>query len=242
MAENDYLGMDDLQINPAARIPLCFCADISGSMARENAEGKKPIEELNTFLNEMMSYIRGEANLAESVEVAIVTFQSSVDVVRDFALCKAEDGLVELTASGGTALAHGVDKAVEILEARKQMYKDQAVDYYQPILVLITDGKPGDLEDLPAVEAKTCQLSNENKLSLFPVVIGADGDEAKWRSIMDCLKGLSPNHAPLHLKGLQFQGLLQFLGKSIERLHESNPGQQEEKTTGGEVGGGWGEW
>ena len=240
MAENDYLGMDDLVINPAARIPLCFCADISGSMGRENAEGKKPIEELNTFLNDMMAYIRGEASLSQSVEVAIVTFQSQVDVVRDFALCKEDDAPVSLVPAGGTALAHGVDKALEILEARKTMYKDNTIDYYQPILILVTDGKPGDLDDLPAVADKTTNLSNDGKLSLFPVVIGADGDEAKWRSIMDCLKCLSPNHAPLHLKGLQFQGLLEFLGKSLERLHDS--GGEEKQTTGQQTGGGWDAW
>ena len=243
-AASDYFGDDDLITNPAARVPFCVCADISGSMERTDpVSGKKPIEELNGFINGLMAYIREHPDLATSVELSLVTFESTVEVVRDFALCKAEDPEVQLTAKGGTALAHGVDKALEILNERKLSYKNTHVPYYQPVLVLITDGKPGDKEDLPDVALRTSQLAEESKLSIFPVVIGSDDNEEKWRSIASTLEPLSPKHKPLHLKGLAFSEFMNFLTQSIERLLTANPlDDKPVQTADPNAGGGWGEW
>ncbi|MCR5348696.1 MAG: VWA domain-containing protein [Bacilli bacterium] len=245
MSENNpYFGDDDLVTNTSNRVPFCVCVDISGSMAKTDpTTGKKPIEELNTFINELHKYIRESNGLVDSVEFAIVTFNSEFQVVRDFALCKEEDPEVNLEARGGTALAHGVNLALDILEQRKLDFKNNHVDYFQPVLVLVTDGKPGDQEDLPATAQRTSEAANNGKLAIFPVVIGSDNDEAKWREITNILSPLSPKHAPMHLRGLQFDQLMDFLVKSMEQLVISNPDDGKPVATADpDAGGGWGTW
>ena len=237
-----YYGDDDLLTNTSTRVPFCFCADISGSMERANAEGKKPIDELNKFINDMMSYIATSDGLRDSVEVAIVTFESEVTVVRDFATVAADEAPVELTANGGTALAHGVTRALDILEARKKSYQENHIDYFQPVLVLITDGKPGDMEDLPSVAERTSRMAEDKKISIFPIVIGSDDDEPKWREIQTILAPLSPKHNVMHLRGLKFEELTKFLSKSLDRLVAADPGDDTVQTAAPDIGGGWDEW
>ena len=47
-----------------------------------------------------------------------------------------------LTANGNTPMGEGVRLALDLLDKRKQEYKDKGVDYYQPWLVLMSDGQP----------------------------------------------------------------------------------------------------
>lgn len=57
-----------------------------------------------------------------------------------------------------------------MLEHRKEEYKNAGVDYYQPWLVIMTDGEPTD--DISNVSIRLSELVVAKKISIFPIAIG----------------------------------------------------------------------
>ncbi len=215
---NSYIGQDDLITNTASRLAVCLCLDTSGSMVKDGA-----IDALNDGVKVFYQAIRDDEQASASCEIAVVTFDSEVKVVEEFStIDKKED--VKLTAQGGTALAHAVEKALDLLEARKDEYKANGVEYYQPWLVIITDGKPGDMEDVPAAQARAKKLCEEKRLVVYSLVVGNDSDPVKWQSITDILNGFSTKVA-IHLKDLKFDEFFEWLGKSTSAVSASQVGE-----------------
>lgn len=70
-----------------------------------------------------------------------------------------------MEAEGMTCMGEGLSLALDLLEKRKTKYKATGVDYYQPILVVMSDGLPNgnrrvwdepgmDLDALQALSAE----------------------------------------------------------------------------------------
>ncbi len=218
--ENRYLGDDDLKFNTSARLPVCLCLDTSGSMAKDDA-----ITQLNRGVVALYESLNNSEQAQASCEVAVISFNSEVSVVEDFSTV-VDRKAPKLTAEGGTALAHGVEKCLDLLEERKQAYKLNGIEYYQPWLVIITDGKPGDKEKLPEVQARTKKLIEEKRLVLWPIAVGSDDNEEKFHQIMDVLNGFSPIPKARHLKDLKFEEFFEWLGKSVEVVSQSKVGEK----------------
>lgn len=128
-------------------------------------------------------------------------------------------------------MGEAVNMALDMLEARKEEYKDAGVDYYQPWLVLMTDGMPNrDKSELFRSIQRTCQMVQDKKLTVFPIGIGSEAD-------MDTLKKFSPKRKPLRLKGLKFKEFFTWLSKSVSKTSQSIPGENVLL----EPTGGWGE-
>lgn len=151
----DFFGEDDLITNTSSRLPVCLCLDISGSMQKDDA-----ISALNEGVSAFYDAIRADEQARNSCEIAIVTFNSEVTVAEEFSTVDKKEKVC-FKAEGGTALAHAVNKALDLLEERKNSYKANGVDYYQPWLVIITDGKPGDSDDVPEAQSRTRKLSEK---------------------------------------------------------------------------------
>lgn len=217
---NKHMGEDDLMINTSARLPVCLCLDTSGSMAKDDA-----IEQLNKGIVAFYETIRNSETASVSCEIAIVTFNSEVTVVEDFSTVDRKENIT-LTANGGTALAHGVEKSLDLLEERKRDYKLNGIEYYQPWLVIITDGKPGDPEKLPEVQARTKELIENKKLVLWPIAVGSDEDTEKFHQIMKVLDGFSPVPKARHLKDLKFEDFFEWLGGSVDRTSVGQVGDK----------------
>lgn len=213
MSNNEYATQEDLELveNTAQRVPVVLCLDVSGSMRKNDA-----IDSLNKGIEIFYESIRNNEQARQSCEIAIITFADEANVVEDFSsIDKKELKRIDYVPNGGTALAHGVMKALEVLDERKQKYKETGTDYFQPWLVIITDGLPGDVEDLPAAHEEVKKRIVDRKLTLFPAVVGGDGDPQKIRSILDELDKFSPVPGrALHIKDLHFEEFFAWLGRS----------------------------
>ena len=219
---NKYFGNDDLVMNTASRLPVCLCLDTSGSMAKNDA-----IQMLNKGVEHFYEAIKSNEQAVLSCEIAVVTFASEVTVAEEYSSVDTK-ATPSFKADGGTAMAHGVNKALDMLEERKLEYKRNGVDYYQPWLVLITDGKPGDLDALPAAQERTRRLIADKKLVIFPIVVGNDDNEEKYHSIMQVVNGfcLENGRKSIHLKDLKFEEFFEWLGKSVSAVSMSQVGEK----------------
>lgn len=203
------IGADDLVDNPTPRVPVSLCLDTSSSM------GGSPIEELVRGVNLFYDAIEEDDDAHDSAEINIVEFNSAAGLVHDFASIERLQRISALTASGTTAMGAGVNLALDTLENRKATYSNSGVLYYQPWLVLMTDGAPTDNIDVAVKRVN--DMVDAKKLTVFPIGIGNGAD-------MPTLSRFSPNRAPLRLDGLKFKEFFEWLSKSVARVSRSTPG------------------
>jgi uncharacterized protein YegL len=206
------IGADDLVENPTPRVPVALCLDTSGSMMGDK------IRELVQGVNLFYDAIDEDDDAHDAAEVGIVEFNSSASLIQDFSSVERLQRIDEIDATGGTALGEGVNLALDTLEKRKSVYSGAGVLYYQPWLVLMTDGQPnGSATELERAIQRVTDLVSQKKLTVFPIGIGADAD-------MDVLARFSPNRPPLRLRGLSFKEFFEWLSKSVSRVSRSTPG------------------
>lgn len=205
---NKYYTDDDLIMNTSARIPVSLCLDTSGSMLGA------PIAELQKGIEMFYEAVNQDSQTKNACEICIVTFDSHVNVLQDYATidnCKD----VKLNAGGGTDMYGGVKKALDLLDDRKKLYKENGIDYYQPWLVVMSDGEPNYIEPVEKIQNEIRKRESERKLVVFPIGIGDGAD-------MDLMKGFSKKGA-IKLKGLSFKDFFEFLSKSMSIVSSSNP-------------------
>lgn len=252
---NELLRMQDLVNNPTARVPVCLCLDTSGSMARvvggeieSTGEriykdgqmwevvtgGVTAIAEMREGVSAFYKELRNDEVAQYSAEVCIVTFGGTdAELIVDFSNIDRQPELPELIAEGDTPMGEAVNLALDCLEKRKSEYKSKGVDYFQPWLVLMTDGAPnGDARELSRAISRTVEMVNDKKLSIFPIGIGDDAD-------MTTLARFSPKRTPLRLKGMRFKEFFQWLSQSVSRTSMSMPGEKVSLDVKGIEG--WGE-
>ena len=215
MAKELILHTEDLIENPTPRVPVILCLDTSASMSGD------PISELAKGVELFYEAIFDDEIARYSAEIAIVTFgYGGVQQPFDFGPVEREPRL-EIQAGGHTPMGEAVCKALDILKARKQKYQDAGVDYFQPWLVLMTDGMPNDenIDYIYGAIRRISDLVRQKKLSVFPIGIGFEAD-------MDTLGRFSPERSPLRLRELKFKEFFEWLSASVQRVSASTPGQE----------------
>jgi uncharacterized protein YegL len=207
---NMNLNNDDFLENPTPRVPVCLCLDASGSMSGD------PINELNAGVIAFFESVKEDEVARFSAEVSIVSFCGySPRRELDFDSIERQTP-PRLQASGNTPMGAAVTMALDLLDSRKLEYQKAGIDYFQPWLVLMTDGRPTD--EIAGAAQRTSKLVEEGKLTIFPIAIGSGAD-------MATLKSFSPKREPLRLQGLNFAAFFEWLSKSVTRVSQSIPGQ-----------------
>lgn len=210
---DNFMRLEDLINNPTPRVPVCLCLDISGSM-----QGS-PIRELNDGVKLFYDAIKADETALYSAEISVVTFGGNAKCESDFSSLELQPNPPSFSATGGTPMGEAVNMALDMLEKRKSEYRDKGVDYYQPWLVLMTDGEPnGSSSELNRAVNRTVELVKGRKLTVFPIGIGSGAD-------MKVLERFSPNRKPVHLIGLNFSKFFSWLSKSVSTTSQSIPGE-----------------
>lgn len=209
MQEEYVLRQEDLVENPTARVPICLVLDVSGSM------GGAPIQELQDGVKMFFDAIRQDEVAQYAAEICIVTFGDVAQKALDFMSIERQS-VPNLVASGLTPMGQATTLALDLLDARKEDYKRAGVDYYQPWMVVMTDGEPTD--DISSAAARIKSLVTSKKLTVFPIGIGDSANLTK-------LGELSPTRPALRLKGLNFREFFQWLSRSVSRVSQSTPGE-----------------
>ncbi len=173
MRIRDTIGVyDEMEFadNPEARCSIVLILDVSGSMA-----GAK-IDTVNRALVKFRDIIREDSVTALRADVAVIAFDHEARVVRDFTNGTDFEAPM-LEVSGGTNYSNAVNMALDLIEARKQSYRESGIAYYRSLAYFLTDGIPihDDLDDL-AQAATRLVAAEENRSVAFFSFLVSHGD------------------------------------------------------------------
>jgi uncharacterized protein YegL len=177
-----------------------------------------PIDALNAGLHTFKDELNRDEIAKKRVEVAIISFNSDVQVVQDFVTADQFDPPT-LIAEGLTHMGSGIHKALDLVQDRKAQYRNNGVAYYRPWVFLITDGEPqGESESVVEAAAQRLQQEEENQRVAFFAVGVEDANIERLSQIVV--------RTPLKLKGLNFQEMFIWLSASMQRVSQSQTNEQ----------------
>lgn len=199
----DIQGVDIT--NPAVRCPVVLLLDISKSMAGQ------PIEELEDALCQFISEVKNDVAASASVELCIITLDENATVQLPFTVamdlvpCK-----LGLKAAGGTFTGKALERAAEVIKARRTEYAQNGIFSYAPWVVLMSDGKPGDNWE-PAAR-NLLDMTDKLRMQYIGLAIGDKANE----KIMQ--KMLPPQPGPLKLSHVRFKDFFRWLSDSLSAV------------------------
>ena len=202
------LGLAD---NPATRCPVALLLDTSSSMSGS------PIDELNRGLELFVQSLQADDVARYAVELTCVTFGDPPSLVLPFTNVADIAAAPRLSASGCTGMGAAIERGLSLLETRKAELRKAGVPYYQPWVVLMTDGAPTD--SVVAAAARVRRLCAERKLAFFGIGVGNGADMNTLATICP------PDRPPRRLAGLEFNKFFAWLSASVATVSRSSPGQ-----------------
>lgn len=207
--------MSDLINNPLPRCATILALDVSGSMDGD------PIKQLKAGALKFIRTVKEDDIASASLELAIVLFGGdNAKLLIPFTNLSDDNVnwheiISNIDADGSTPMGEAVELSLNLLEKRKEEYKNNGVSYYQPWFVMITDGEPTDSEWEKA--ARRLYNAEQNK-RVFPMVVGTkDADFYNLEKFVS---------EPIQLEGLKFQEFFSWLSASMSRVSTSVVGEE----------------
>ena len=206
-ADNAFSSVEFAE-NPEPRVPCVLLVDTSTSM-----QGPR-IAELNAGLEIYKEELLSDPLAAKRVEVAIVTFGGRVTRLIEFVTATQFEP-PKLQTIGGTPMGEAIRIALDMIEERKNVYRDHGIAYYRPWAFLITDGEPTD--HWKPIVSRVHKGEQQKSFCFFAVAVeGANMD------VLDeiCVR------KPLWLQGMKFREMFSWLSNSQQAVSRSSPGEE----------------
>lgn len=190
MTNNDFYDLDfgdfsDNNIDSKKKAPICLVLDTSGSMGSRGIGRMTKIDELNSNVLKFLDFVRKNEKARRISDISIISFGGRVQVVSGYTSID-NINFKPLLPDGATPMGEAMEKALDLLNLRRQYYRDNSIERYKPIMLLMSDGDPTD--DYEAIARKVSQLIINKEIKLFPVGIGSDFNKNKMEKFSPLLK------------------------------------------------------
>jgi uncharacterized protein YegL len=176
-------------MNGGIKLPVCLILDKSGSMSERVRSSRGmvvKIDELNNNIQELFRTIRNDSNARLMSDVCLIGCGGEHPEVINGYSSVDKINFVPLTAGGRTPLGASVELALDLLQKRREYYRSAGIEHYKPIMMIMSDGQPTEVESVVYNAAQRCSdMVNTEGLKVLPIGIG---DSAR----LDILDMFSP--------------------------------------------------
>ena len=212
--EDRTYGASEFADNPEPRCPVLIIADCSGSMAGP------PMDAMNQGVDTLYQAIAEDEVARNRVEVALLSFSNEARVEHDFSTV-SEHGNSAMVAGGVTNMHLAIQQGCDLLDDRKEQYRRNGIPYYQPIMVLFSDGLPSSpRSEMQRVNDRLVEMENHRRLTIFKVAVTAEAVRAMQRALPNPVSKFQP----LQLDNLRFTDFFVWLSRSLSATSRSVPG------------------
>lgn len=204
--DDGYISVEE-QLDATPRLPVCICLDMSASMKGEKFDKMK--EGLKMFCDAILN----DPKAKRSAEIAIITFNDKYNIYRKFGRLDNPIILNNVKPGFGTKVSPAINCALDMLERRKEEYRRLGMEYYQPWLVFISDGLPGDKCD--DAKERVLELERNRKLVVLSLpILSAKDDKEKNERTMTFMDGFSASKS-LPMDSEKIKEFFIWLSRSI---------------------------
>lgn len=143
---------------------------------------------LQEVLCNMFSNMKLDDVISRSAVICIITFNQFADCYVEFTDINKIDTYSPNRIQLGkdiTNVSKGIRMSLERLDQQVSMNSNAGNDSYKPVLIFMSDGVPSDTIEAEQAKEQVRQRSEEGKLNVIPISIGAGSKGECW------LKGLS---------------------------------------------------
>lgn len=157
------------------RLPIFFVLDVSESMAGA------PLEQLHRAMESIVEQLRQDPHALETVYISVIAFAGKASVVVP---------LIELMSfypprlplGGGTALGEALDELMTRIEVDVRKTTHEHRGDWEPIVYLLTDGRPTDRTD---VAIKRWHERYASRAHLIAVALGKGADTRPLKQLTE---------------------------------------------------------
>ncbi len=198
--------------NPEPRCPCVLLLDTSRSMEGE------PIAALNAGVQTFRDELLRDPLASRRVEIAVISFDSEIDVVQPFITANLFQP-PQLTVRGFTSMGAAINRALDLVQARKTLYRANGITYFRPWVLMITDGEPHGEADHIIQEASQRIRTEEAARHVAFFAVGVQ-NAAMHRLSQIVVR------PPVRLDGLNFNDMFVWLSASMQRVSRSSVDEQ----------------
>lgn len=226
-AEENPEGEDEidgeLEDEPPAtvqRTPTVLLLDTSYSMKQksrnESGEKKQDIEHVIDGLSYFKEELGKVDHAKTRVDVAIFSFGGDVSVAQDpisFDGWDSED--LDLEATGQTPMGEAIQKGIKMAEKMKSSHRSDGIPVNRPLIWLLTDGEPTDMDEGDQTWNHVQDLLDEGTTDKhFKFFAMGVGDDANM-DVLESLVSVTDEDA-IHLAEGNFIEFFQILSNSLD--------------------------
>ncbi len=240
---DDRRFKEELEENPEIRVPVIFLVDTSGSMnaivsGETTATGEtghidgrdvtyvtggvSRLDRLVEGVNYFYDAIRRDNQASRAVDLCILGFSDDTQILREFSNLGKDEVFEEPATGNLTNMGAAVHQAMDMLSKRRKEYRKAGRDYFQPWLVIFTDGIPTDEADVKTAQKRTVEQEELRRLVVFPFYLDERVDPIK-------IAGFTKKRPPLEIKQERLEAFFEWLSKSIESVSSSGDPDKEQR-------------
>ena len=157
------------------RLPIFFVLDVSESMVGE------PIHKMENGIEKIVATLRQDPHALETVLISVIAFAGKA---------KAITPLIDLVSfyppkipmGGGTSLGAALDVLMTEIDSKVVKTTLQERGDWQPVVFLITDGKP---TDQPQRAVDRWRAEYANRVSMIAITLGNNADIQTLKQLTD---------------------------------------------------------
>ena len=181
------------------RLPIFFVLDVSESMIGE------PLKRMEDGIEKIVKSLRQDPHSLETVFISLIAFAGKAKTITPL-IDLITFYPPKMPVGGGTALGEALDVLMQEIDSQVKKNTLDARGDWEPVIFLITDGKPTD-NPLPAV--KRWQANYASRASMVAITLGTNAD-------MQMLGQLTENVLALeHATDQEFNKFIEWVSASV---------------------------